>query len=314
MWTVGGCDDERDSMLQMWIKHMWEAMLWRPWVRPFGSHGRRASTPGVSICAHVCRAFIQACLQLWCYMKSRSVFNTLCISTENIRNIFVLYLAFFCLFLDILIFLSCLDNLKIWMRCNFLLWLIIGLLFSIIILFWYSFSSVSSVQSLSCVRLFATPWIAARQASLSITNSWSLLKLVSIELMMPSNHFILRRPLLLLPPIPPSIRVFSNESTLCMRWPKYWSFSFSISPSNEHPGLVLVSGILIRQMGLSKIFWLPPHHSQGEGSMQMIGIGQLEWIKEFIFKEVNIAFKTMNNCKIFYLGYPSHGFPLTTWC
>ena len=89
----------------------------------------------------------------------------------------------------------------------------------------------SSVQSLNRVRLFATPWIAARQASLSITNSQSSLKLMSIESVMPSSHLILCQPLLLLPPIPPSIRVFSNESTLCMRWPKYWSFSFSISPS-----------------------------------------------------------------------------------
>ena len=83
-----------------------------------------------------------------------------------------------------------------------------------------------------------TPRIAAYQASLSITNSWSLLKLMSIELVMPSSHLILCHPLLLLPPIPPSIRVFSNESTLRMRGPKYWSFSFSISPSNEHPGLI----------------------------------------------------------------------------
>ena len=98
--------------------------------------------------------------------------------------------------------------------------------------------SVSSVQSLSCVWLFVIPWIAARQASLFVTNSRSLLKLMSIELVMPSSQFILCHPLLLLPPIPPSIRVFSNESTLHMRWPKYWSFSFSISPSNEHPGLI----------------------------------------------------------------------------
>ena len=96
----------------------------------------------------------------------------------------------------------------------------------------------SSVQSLSRVGLFATPWMAARQASLSIISSQSLLKPMSIELVMPSNHLILCRPLLLLPPIPPSIRVFSNESTLCIRWPKYWSFSFSISPSNEHPDLI----------------------------------------------------------------------------
>ena len=97
--------------------------------------------------------------------------------------------------------------------------------------------SFSSVQSLSRVRLFATPWIAAHQASLSITNSWSLIKLIPIALM-PSSHLILCHPLLLLPPVPPSIRVFSNESTLCMRWPKYWSFRFSISPFSEHPGLI----------------------------------------------------------------------------
>ena len=96
----------------------------------------------------------------------------------------------------------------------------------------------SSVQSLSCVWLFVTPWTAARQASLSITNSWILLKLMSIELVMPSNHLILCRPLLVLPPIPPSIGVFSNESALHIRWLKYWSFSFSISPSNEQPGLI----------------------------------------------------------------------------
>ena len=96
----------------------------------------------------------------------------------------------------------------------------------------------SSVQSLSHVQLFATPWIAARQASLSITNSRSSLKLTSIKPVMPSSHLLLCHPLFLLPPIPPSIRVFSNESTLRMRWPKYWSFSFSISPSNEHPGLI----------------------------------------------------------------------------
>ena len=96
----------------------------------------------------------------------------------------------------------------------------------------------SSVRSLSRIRLFATPWIAACQASLSITNSRSLLKLMPIESVMPSSHLILCHTLLLLPPIPPSTRVFSNESTLRMRWPKCWSFSFSISPSNEHPGLI----------------------------------------------------------------------------
>ena len=96
----------------------------------------------------------------------------------------------------------------------------------------------SWVQLLSRVWLFATPWIAARQASLSITNSRSSLKLTSIESVMPCSHLILCRSLFLLPPIPPSIRVFSNESTLCIRWPKYWSFSFSISPSKEIPGLI----------------------------------------------------------------------------
>ena len=96
----------------------------------------------------------------------------------------------------------------------------------------------SSVQLLSCVWLFTTPWTAARQASLSITNSWSLLKLMSIESVMSSNHLILCHPLLLLPSIFPSIQVFSNESTLHIRWPEYWSFSFSVSPSNEHPGLI----------------------------------------------------------------------------
>ena len=99
-------------------------------------------------------------------------------------------------------------------------------------------SQFSSVQLLSHVQLFATPWITARQASLSITNSQSLLRLMSIETVMPSSHLLLCRPLLLLLPVPPSIRVFSSESTLLMKWPKYWSFSFSISPSKEHPGLI----------------------------------------------------------------------------
>ena len=100
---------------------------------------------------------------------------------------------------------------------------------------WVQFNSV---QSLSRVRLFATPWIAARPAFLSITNSRNSLKLMSVESVMPSSHLILCHPLFLLPPIPPSIRVFSNKSTLRMRWPKYWSFSFSIILSKEHPGLI----------------------------------------------------------------------------
>ena len=103
---------------------------------------------------------------------------------------------------------------------------------------WVSHIYTCSVQSLSRVQLFATPWTTARQASLSITNSWSPPKPVSIELVMPSNHLILCCLLLLPPSIFPSIRVFSNESALRIRWPKYWSFSFSIRPSNEHPGLI----------------------------------------------------------------------------
>ena len=96
----------------------------------------------------------------------------------------------------------------------------------------------SSVQLLSRVRLLATPWTTARQASLSITNSQSSPRLMSIKSVMPSSHLILCRPLLLLPPIPPSIRIFSSESAVRIRWPKYWSFSLNISPSNEHPGLI----------------------------------------------------------------------------
>ena len=99
----------------------------------------------------------------------------------------------------------------------------------------------SSVQLLSCVQLFATAWNTAHQDSLSIANSWCFLRLMSIESVMPSNHLILYHPLLLPPSIFPSIRVFSNESAPCIRWPKYWSFSFNISPSNEHSGLISVS-------------------------------------------------------------------------
>ena len=114
-----------------------------------------------------------------------------------------------------------------------------------------------SVQSISRVQLFATPWITARQASLSITNSQNSLKLTSVESVMPSSHLILCRPLLLLSPIPPSIRVFSNESTLRMRRPKYWSFSFSIIPSREISGLIsfrMVWMISLQSKGLSRVF------------------------------------------------------------
>ena len=117
--------------------------------------------------------------------------------------------------------------------------------------FWFS-----SVQSFSHVQLFATPWTIACQASLSITNSKSLLKLMSIESVMPSNHLILCCTLLLLPSIFHNIGVFSNESVLCMRWPKYWSFSFSIGPSNEHPGLTSfrMDWISLQSKGLSRVF------------------------------------------------------------
>ena len=114
-----------------------------------------------------------------------------------------------------------------------------------------------SVQSLSCGRLFATPWTAACQASLSITNSQSLLKYMSFESVMPSNRLILSHPLLLLPSIFPSIRIFSNKSALHIRWPKYWSFSFSINPSNEYSGrfpLGWTGWISLQSKGLSRVF------------------------------------------------------------
>ena len=125
------------------------------------------------------------------------------------------------------------------------------------------------VQLLSCVWLFVTPWIAARQASLSIPISWSSLKLMSIESVMPSSHLIFCRPLLLLPQIPPSIRVFSNESILCIRWPKYWSFSFNISPSNDHSGLIFFRMDwldLLAVQGTLKS--LPQHHSSKASILQ----------------------------------------------
>ena len=115
----------------------------------------------------------------------------------------------------------------------------------------------SSFQSLSCVQLFVTPWTAACQASLSTTNSWSLPKSMSMELVMPFNHFIFCCPLLLLPSIFPSIKVFSNESALRIRWPKYWGFSFNISPSNEYSGLIsfrMDCLDLLQSKGLSRVF------------------------------------------------------------
>ena len=130
---------------------------------------------------------------------------------------------------------------------------------------------ISSVKSLSHVQLFATQWTAAHQASLSITDSQSLLKLMSVESVIPSNHLILRRLLFLPPSIFPSIRVFSNESVLCIRWPKYWSFSFSISPSNEYSVLIsfrmdwldllavqgTLKSLLQHHSSKASIFWFP---------------------------------------------------------
>ena len=125
-----------------------------------------------------------------------------------------------------------------------------------------SFFYFSSVQSLSRVRLFATPWNTACQAFLSITNPQSLPKLMSIKLLMPSNHLILCHPLLLLPSIFPSIRVFSNESTLHIRWPEYWSFSFSINPSNEHSGLMTFRMDWLDLLAIQgTLRSLPQHHS-----------------------------------------------------
>ena len=128
------------------------------------------------------------------------------------------------------------------------------MLSAVVTMLYIQFSSV--FQSLSRVRLFATTWITARQASLSITNSWSLPKLMSIKSVMPSSHLILCCPLLLPPSIPPSIRVFSNESTFHVRWPKYWIFNFSMSPSNEYSGLVSFRTVLIslQSKGLSRFF------------------------------------------------------------
>ena len=129
----------------------------------------------------------------------------------------------------------------------------------------------SSVQSVSRVRLFVTPWIAARQASLSITNSQSSLRFMSIESVMPSSHLILCHPLFLLPPIPPSIMIFSSESTLRMRWPKYWSFSFSISPSNEHPGLVFFRMDCLDLLAVQETLkTLLQHHSSKASILQVL--------------------------------------------
>ena len=160
---------------------------------------------------------------------------------------------------------------------------------------------VSSVQSLSCVWLFATPWITARQASLSITNSRSPPKPMSIESVMPSNHLILCRPLLLLPSIFPSIRIFSNESAHHIRWPKYWSFSFSIGPSSEHPGLVSFRmewlDLLAVQGALKSLL---QHHSSKESVLRP---------SAFFIVQLSHPYMT-TVCKLplplYKLGFPSH--------
>ena len=148
----------------------------------------------------------------------------------------------------------------------------------------YFSPSFSSVQSLSSVRLFVIPWITARQASLSITNSRSSSRLTSIESVMPSGHLMLCRPLLLLPPIPSSIRVFSNESTLRMRWPKYWSFNFSIIPSKEIRGLIFRMdwlGLLAVQGTLKSLL---QHHSSKASILQHLALFMVQlshtWLLE----------------------------------
>ena len=150
-----------------------------------------------------------------------------------------------------------------------------------------------SVQSLSHVRLFVTPWIAACQASLSITNSWSLFKLMSIKSVMPSSRLILCHPLLLLPSIPPSIKVCSNESTLRMRWPKYWSFSFSTSPSKEYSGLISFRidwFDLLAVQGTLKS--LPQHQSSRASLLPCLGFFMIQLSHLYITTRKIIALTT----------------------
>ena len=152
------------------------------------------------------------------------------------------HLPILCLFGDFEVFISLLNSIKIQFSNS-------------LKKFTYLFM-FSSVQLLSCVQLFATPWTAARQASLSITNSQSMLKFMSIESVMPSNRLILCCPLFLLPSILPSVRVFSNKSVFRIRWPEYWSFSFSISPSNEHSELISfrIDWFALQSKGRSRVF------------------------------------------------------------
>ena len=184
----------------------------------------------------------------------------------------------------------------------------------------------SSIQALSHVWLFATPWTTACQASLFITNSWSLLKLMSIELVMPSNHLILCHPLLLLPSIFPSIRVFSNESVLHIRWPKYWSFSFSISPSNEYSGLISFRmdwlNILVVQGTLKSLL---QHHSSKASILWRSAFSMVQlshpymttgktidltrWI--FVAKVISLLFNMLSRLVIVFLPRSKH--PLISW-
>ena len=155
----------------------------------------------------------------------------------------------------------------------------------------------SSVQSLSRVRLFVTPWTTARQTSLSITNSRSLLKLMPTELVMPSNHLILCRSLLLLPPISPSIKVFSNESTLRMRWPKYWSFTFSISPSNKYSGLIsfMMDWLdLLPVQGILKS--ILQHHSSKASILQCSSFFTVQLSHPYMTTGENHSFDYMDLC------------------
>ena len=180
----------------------------------------------------------------------------------------------------------------------------------------------SSVQSLSRVRLFVTPWITAHKISLSITNSRSSLKLMYINSFMPSGHLILCCPLLLLPPIPPSIRVFSNESTFHMRWPEYWNFSFSISPSNEHPGLISFRmdwlDLLAVQGTLKSLL---QHHSSKASSLRCSAFFTVQlsyyWknhsfdYADLCCKAMSLLFKILSRFVIAFLPRSKH--LLTSW-
>ena len=153
-----------------------------------------------------------------------------------------------------------------------------------------SIEIIQSVQSLSCVQLFVTPWTSAHQTPLSITNSWSLLKLMSTELVMPSNHLILCYPLLLLPSIFPRIRVFSNESVFHLRWPKYWSFDFSISSSNEYSGLIFFRmdwlDLLAVQGSLKTLL---QHHSAKTSILQHSSFFMVQLSHPYLTTEKTIA-------------------------